>query len=473
MDLNYTADLKPGGSPWVILSLADNEALMIGYLALAGIHHKAFNLVKLDAEGRNVAALSNAIDLGQAARPHALAVQKDGKIIVSGSFTNIKANEIINIIRLNKDGSPDKDFSVSLTEAYITAIIYQPDGKIILGGRLAIPGKGKYDLVRFNTDGSLDNTFSLQQTGEGIIQCLALQSDGKILVGGNFSQVNGAVRSNLARFNADGTVDPGFNTGSASYSLMNKKVAASTAAAGTEKTSTVASLAGETGVNLLPNAAASLTITQAAINDGYIQVTAAANPTTTAALPTGVKSLVADNYWKITGVGLEANTIKYTLTLDVTNMRSVSDFNKVTILYRAQGNEPWSDLLASNSTVQKTFQDNHLTLTNLSIFPEIAIGLNSVTGIKDPVNLNFSLQQNYPNPFDKTTTVEYDLKKQAEVVLEVIDAQGKIVKELVHQSQKPGSYKVLLDGPGLKSRSICFIRLRANGHKSVKTAIYQ
>jgi hypothetical protein len=156
----------------------------------------------------------------------------------------------------------------------------------------------------------------------------------------------------------------------------------------------------------------------------YIQVTTAANPTTTAGLPSGVKSLVADRYWIITGVGLEPNTIKYALSLDVANMSSVSDFNKVTILYRAHANEAWSDLLASNSAVQKTFQDNKLTLSNLSIFPEIAIGLNVVTGIKDPVNLNFSLRQNYPNPFDKTTTVQYDLKKQAEVVLEVIDTQG-------------------------------------------------
>ena len=65
----------------------------------------------------------------------------------------------------------------------------------------------------FDTDGTLDAAFNplfLTVTIYGI----AIQDDGKILIGGQFSGVSGAARSNMARLNSDGTVDTSFNAGS-------------------------------------------------------------------------------------------------------------------------------------------------------------------------------------------------------------------------------------------------------------------
>ena len=264
----------------------------------------------------------------------------------------------------------------------------------------------------------------------------------------------------------------GKTAGEASYSSKSKKIATSTATIQNEQTGTAAYLAGETGTKTLPNAVATVILTQASTTDGYIKVTTAANPSIIAALPTGISSVV-DKYWQVTGVGLDAQSVKYNLTLDVLGITNVTDFDKVTVLQRVNTNDPWTSIVTSNSNVQQTFQDNKLTLSNLSTFPEIAFGVNAVMGIKKNTNLDFKLFQNYPNPFDKSTLVQYELKKRAEVMLEVIDAQGRVVQKLIGQTQKPGSYSVELDGKALQTRSLYFIRLQANGYHSLISVIYQ
>ena len=71
-------------------------------------------------------------------------------------------------------------------------------------------------IGRLNVDGSVDSTFN--PGANSIVQAIAVQPDGKILIGGNFTAVGGGTgtatpRSYLARINADGTVDTSFNPG--------------------------------------------------------------------------------------------------------------------------------------------------------------------------------------------------------------------------------------------------------------------
>lgn len=87
------------------------------------------------------------------------------------------------------------------------------DGKIILGGYFDnINGTARRGIGRLNADGTLDPSFNVTQT-EGGFLTVALQPDGKIVVAGTFGHVNGAVRNNMARLNADGTLDTSFNAG--------------------------------------------------------------------------------------------------------------------------------------------------------------------------------------------------------------------------------------------------------------------
>lgn len=94
----------------------------------------------------------------------------------------------------------------------------QPNGKILLGGNFLFlnQGQAQYGLARLNPDGSLDPTFKSGTLDPGsTVESLAVQADGRVLAGGNFTSVNGVARRGLARFNVDGSLDATFTLPSA------------------------------------------------------------------------------------------------------------------------------------------------------------------------------------------------------------------------------------------------------------------
>jgi uncharacterized delta-60 repeat protein len=93
----------------------------------------------------------------------------------------------------------------------VNSIALQPDGKILVGGDFStIGGTERIGIARLNTDGTLDTTFNPDAYDS--VSSIAVQADGKILVGGNFTTLYGAPRDNLARLNTDGTLDITFNS---------------------------------------------------------------------------------------------------------------------------------------------------------------------------------------------------------------------------------------------------------------------
>ncbi len=137
----------------------------------------------------------------------ALAVQPDGKILVNGSFV-AQGVGYTNVLlkRLNPDGSQDNTFIESTANGRtVFAIALQPDGKILVGGAFSGPR-------RYNSDGSLDSSFLfINNFANDHVRAMVLQPDGKILIGGDFTQYGNVARNKLARLNADGTLDLGFN----------------------------------------------------------------------------------------------------------------------------------------------------------------------------------------------------------------------------------------------------------------------
>ena len=98
----------------------------------------------------------------------------------------------------------------------ISASIVQPDGKMLIGGTFSsVLGQPRYNIARLNADGTLDASFNPFATGS--VECMALQADGKILIGGSFTSVGGAARNRIARLNADGTADASFNPNASNY----------------------------------------------------------------------------------------------------------------------------------------------------------------------------------------------------------------------------------------------------------------
>ena len=105
--------------------------------------------------------------------------------------------------------SVDPGFTAGAT-GMVYALAMQADGKILVGGAFtALSGQPRICLGRLHADGTVDPDFTPE--ADSVVCSLAMQADGKILVGGVFLTLGGQTRLSLARLNADGTVDPGFD----------------------------------------------------------------------------------------------------------------------------------------------------------------------------------------------------------------------------------------------------------------------
>jgi uncharacterized delta-60 repeat protein len=150
----------------------------------------------------------------------ALAVQADGKILLGGKFTSVNGAARTYLARLNADGTLDEAFNPVLAGAanrpapQVTAILVQADGQIVIGGDfVSVDGTARNRIARLATNGALDATFD--PNASSIVLALAQQADGKLLVGGGFAsfqQTDGTVvaRTNIARLLANGQVDLDF-----------------------------------------------------------------------------------------------------------------------------------------------------------------------------------------------------------------------------------------------------------------------
>lgn len=158
-------------------------------------------------------------------------VQNDGQIIVAGAFNAVNGMARNGLARLRTDGTVDPSFDAgsiccgtgsdpALADPPVLSLLLQGDGKLILGGSFTnVQGVVRMGLARLNPDGKLDTSFDagagLIMPGQGLVRprSLVLQADGKLLVGGVFTSINGTARNGIARLNSDGTVDPSFDPG--------------------------------------------------------------------------------------------------------------------------------------------------------------------------------------------------------------------------------------------------------------------
>jgi uncharacterized delta-60 repeat protein len=150
---------------------------------------------------------------------YAITIQPDGKLLIGGDFSTVPGLTRNRIARLNADGSGDPSFNPGAgAGGHVRSIALQPDGKILVGGWFTnFDGASHNRIVRLNGDGSLDSGFNVGSGANDAIFSVARQSDGKVLIGGYFTNVNGLSRSYIARLNADGSVDAGFNPAADSY----------------------------------------------------------------------------------------------------------------------------------------------------------------------------------------------------------------------------------------------------------------
>ncbi len=143
-----------------------------------------------------------------------MALQNDGKILIGGHFP-INGTTSSGVKRLNADGSLDYSFGVGdIINNSALSIALQSDSKIIIGGYFtANNGVGKNRVARLLEDGNIDNTFNVGTGANGTVYTVQVQSDGKVIVAGEFTQFNGVAKNRIVRLNSNGSIDDTFNYG--------------------------------------------------------------------------------------------------------------------------------------------------------------------------------------------------------------------------------------------------------------------
>ena len=150
---------------------------------------------------------------------HRIVVQPDGRILIGGSFTTVNGQPHGGIARLNADGTLDDTFAgpgfeISDYNVRVSDLALLPDGRVIAVGYFTTyAGTSVPHIVRLDTDGSLDATFDPGSGPDRQVSAVERLADGRLLIGGSFGAYDGAGAPLLARLLADGMLDATFDPG--------------------------------------------------------------------------------------------------------------------------------------------------------------------------------------------------------------------------------------------------------------------
>jgi len=203
-----------------LVPLPDGKILIGGpYVEINGVHQNG--LARLNADGSVDSGFNPGTGPGSPGNGGlVIAMQPGGRILVAGAFTTFNDASRERIARLNADGSVDPTFDPGASiSGWVHSIVMQPEGKALITGNFSGVGGAKRNrIARLQSNGNLDRGFDtgLGVSGESFtleISAIAAQADGRVMIGGDFSSVNGINRYRLARLEANGTVDHTFISG--------------------------------------------------------------------------------------------------------------------------------------------------------------------------------------------------------------------------------------------------------------------
>jgi uncharacterized delta-60 repeat protein len=225
---------NPGTNTYVnIIALqADGRILAAGrFAAIGGQSRKGFARLDRTTGAADSFDPNPTNDIGAQDGITALTVQADGKILVGGLFTSIGGQTRHNIARLDPTGQADSfdpnASSVSGPVATVYAVAAQADGKVLAAGSFnRVRGQVRNNLARLERDGRLDQTVDLTPTGFAYVNATAMQPDGKVLIAGSFTNILGVPRNHIARLNTDRTLDTAFDPNVSSSAALEMKAIA-------------------------------------------------------------------------------------------------------------------------------------------------------------------------------------------------------------------------------------------------------
>ena len=218
---------SPGANGFVYNSTfqSDGKIIIVGNFDEYNSVAKGY-IVRTNSDG-SIDTSFNSGSVGANAFISVAVVQPDGKIIIGGAFSTYNGTSRARIARLNSDGSLDTSFdpgsgAVGTASPYIDQMELQADGKIVIGGDFTgYNNTSRNRIARINSDGSLDTSFDPGVGADAHVDALAMQADGKFVIGGDFTTYNGTSRNRIARINSDGSLDTSFDPGAGANNTVD------------------------------------------------------------------------------------------------------------------------------------------------------------------------------------------------------------------------------------------------------------
>jgi len=223
LDTAFTLNLGSNGGASSIALQSDGKILLAG--GSYNYNGNVSNIVRLNNDGTIDTSFVSGTGFNYVPYSgiNSLVVQSDGKIVVGGVFNSYNGTSIGNhIARLNSNGSLDTSFNTGTGfNSSVDSLTVQSDGKFVAGGYFSsYNGTTSKYIARLNNDGSFDTSFTIGAGFNSSVTSVAVQSDGKIVAGGNFTSFNGTASGAIARLNSNGTIDTGFTVGTGFNSFV-------------------------------------------------------------------------------------------------------------------------------------------------------------------------------------------------------------------------------------------------------------
>jgi len=195
MDASFNTSAGANSDVWDVAVTPDGKIYIGGSFTTYGGDNTSPYLCRLNRDG----SLDTSFAITGLNIVYQVVPTADDKIVAGGAFSLVGNRYIA---RFNSDGSHDTSFTANTTNVrYVYALVQTPDGGWLAGTRFG-------NLFRFDADGVQDNTWPTQANND--VWSLAIEEDGQIVVGGNFTTIGGQSINRIARLNSNGTIDPSF-----------------------------------------------------------------------------------------------------------------------------------------------------------------------------------------------------------------------------------------------------------------------
>ncbi len=435
----------------------DGKIVVAGYSRNGSIYN--FALVRYNANGsldntfgsggKVTTAIGTDDDYGES-----VAIQSDGRIVVAGYSYDGSVYDFA-LVRYNVNGSLDNTFgsggivveAIGAADDYAKSVAIQADGKIVVAGYSYNGTNDNFVAVRYLSNGILDNSFDSDgvvitgvRTGYDYAYSIAIQANGKIIVAGS-SYESGNFDIGVVRYNDDGSLDENFD--------LDGKV---TTPIGTSHDS-VESVAIQSDGKIVVAG-----YTNNGSNNDFV-VVRYNNPSLPVELTSFTAKAVGNNIQLNWQTATEVNNYGFSVERSVAQISNLSKKWEEISFIEGHGN--------SNSPKKYSFIDTDISVASTPLSYRLkqmdidgAFEYSEIVSVEVETPKTFKLSQNYPNPFNPSTIISYSLSQSGKVVLKVFNSIGEEVAELVNKEMNAGNYSVKFDATNLSS-GIYFYRISA------------